>query len=393
MKLRKLHIIIILLFVSSCVEENDWRFTLDKNSTEPFGLYLAYDRLDDVFPTAKKKTIYDLSKEISEQVEKYYFSDRNRVIVSITSGMYLNNDEIDNLRTYVSKGGNVLMLSQGFSDYFDTVFNFKLKSGDMRYPPSRKDSFTTVRNLWDGVWYDYEIDVPFQKSYLTTDSGLAITQKKMNDGELQTTIVKRYIGEGQIVIGTCPELLTNYALLKNENIHFYEQLFGHFKGTAYQVNWFSKLTVSPDRSSRTSSLSKLLKEKSYLYAFLVMLLMAALFFLFETRRRQRIVEVVPPVSNDSLAFTETIGQLYYGEKDNANLARKMIRYYLEHIRTTYNIPTAQLDKELIDKLARKLNKPKDEAGQFVNYLNQQLTAYSISEQEIKILYKTLKKYS
>jgi len=393
MKCVKYHIAFILLLLASCgAKETNWDYTLDKNSTEPFGLYLAYNELDDIFPSAKKKTIYDLSKAVKNRIDKSYFSDRNSVLISITSGLYLNKDEVDDLYTYVKKGGNVLMLSQNYSKYFDTVFDFTLKRHDMKFPPSKKDSTTIVQNFWENTWYQFKMDEPFSKPYLEHKKGQAITNKRV-DGQLETVILKRYIGKGQIIIGTCPEMLTNYALLKGKKPVFYEQLLSHFKRSTYSVNWFSKFKVSPDRESRTSNLSNLLKEKSYRYAFLVLLLMAALFFFFETRRRQRLVQVVPPVSNDSLAFTETIGKLYYGEKDNLNLARKMIQYYLEYIRTSYGIPTTHLNKEFAAKLARKLSKTSEETNQFVNFLNRQLTAYDLSEQDIKQLYKTLKKYN
>ncbi len=392
MKRLSYHIILILLFFASCKKETDWTYTLDKNSTEPFGLYLAYDQLNDIFPLAKKKTIYDLSESISESNSASYFSDRNKLLISISSRMYLSNQEINELHTYVENGGNVLMLSQYYSLNFDTLFNFKAVDHEAKYPYTKKDSITIFKNEWQDKWYQTTIDWQFPKNYLEADSGEVIARKKVEDKE-ETVIVKRFIGDGQLIIGTCPEMLTNFAMLKGNNPQFYEQLFSNFKKSTYTVNWFSDFSVYPDRESRKSNLMKLLQEKSYRYAFLVMLLMAALFFLFETRRRQRLVQVVPPVSNDSLAFTEAIGKLYYGKKDNLNLAGKMIQYYLEHVRTVYGIPTTYLNKEFGDKLARKLSKPNEEVHQFVTYLNLQLTSSFLSEEDIKKLYKTLKKYN
>jgi hypothetical protein len=213
------------------------------------------------------------------------------------------------------------------------------------------------------------------------------------DGKIKSNFVVKEIGSGQIVFGNSPEMLTNYALLKDSNIQYFEQLFSHFNRYKYKIKWFSKHTLRPKRERSKSNFLELLKQKPYRYAFMVLLLMAILFLVFETKRRQRIIKVVPPVTNDSLAFIETIGKLYYGEKDNRNLAGKMILYYLEHIRSTYNISTAHLNKEMALKLARKINKPVEQTEQFINYLNLMLTASDISETEIKKLYQTLKKYS
>ena len=392
MKFKVLHIIFLVLLISSCQRGTNWGVSMDKNSTEPFGLYLAYDQLGAIFPMASKTTIYDLQKEIKKQNGKLYFSQKNNLIIAVTSRLSITKEETEELYSYVENGGNVLLLSQRFAKPFDTIFKFTVRDHNLNFRPIGKDSLTKTQLLWDGAWNNYEMDMPFSKSHFKKKEGTVIA-KKMYKGNLKPVILEQYIGQGKLVIGLCPEMFTNYALLKDSNIHFYEQLLSRFKRQTNKVKWFSKFAVYPDRDSRSSNLWSLLKKKPYRYAFLVLLLMAALFFGFETRRKQRIVEVVPPVTNDSLAFTETIGKLYYGEKDNLNLAQKMIRYYLEHIRTTYGIPTVHLNQELAGKLARKLNKSPEESIKFINYLNQQLVAYSISESEIQELYKLLKKYS
>lgn len=395
MKWKGLHIVLLTLLFSACGDQTNWRLSLDKNSTEPFGLYLAYNQLGEIFPQAKKNTIYDLQKEVTKELKKAYLGNRNNLLIIVASSLYLSREEVIDLHTYVETGGNVLLLSQRFSSRFDTSFNFRISQDHLSYIAKKKDSLTEISNLWEGKWYQSEMDMPFAKSYFKHKIGTPITKKRVN-GKQETVMLEKFIGKGKIVVGLCPELLTNYAMLKDNNIQFYEQLLSRFNHRTNKILWFSGLTVRPKReggSSNNSTLWKLLQKKPYRYAFLVMLLMALLFFAFETRRRQRIVEVVPPITNDSLAFTETIGKLYYGEKDNRNLAQKMIRYYLEYIRTTYNLNITNLNQELAEKLARKLNKTTEESAQFINYLNQQLTAHSLSETEIKELYQILKKYS
>jgi len=388
-----LHIIFCILLLSSCSKKTSWKMNLDKNSTEPYGLYLAYDRLTDAFPNAKKKPLYDLAEYLTEEAEKSYFSKKNDLLLSITSSLYLNKEEVDALYAYVEKGGQVLMLSQTYSKVFDTVFNWKIEDKILNYPPSQEDSITAIRNLWQSDWNLFEMDMPFPKSYFKKYKGKEITQKIIDSAKNGSVIFQRNIGKGKLIIGVCPELLTNYSLVKGNNILFYEQLLSNFSKRMYQVNWFSTFSVAPDPASRGSSLSKLLEKKPYRYAFYTLLAMALLFFLFETRRRQRIIKVVPPVKNDSLAFTEAIGKLYHSENDNANLARKMIRYYLEHIRTTYKIPTVHLNDEFATKLAKKLSKTPKETKEFVHYIDQKLLAYEVGPAEIKNLYYTLKKYS
>jgi len=62
---RKLLIILILGFsLVSCQQEKvtDWRFTLSQHSTEPYGCYLAKQRLVDMFPNEDVEGTWDIMK-------------------------------------------------------------------------------------------------------------------------------------------------------------------------------------------------------------------------------------------------------------------------------------------------------------------------------------------
>jgi hypothetical protein len=131
----------------------------------------------------------------------------------------------------------------------------------------------------------------------------------------------------------------------------------------------------------------------YRYAFFVLLLLALLFIIFETKRRQRSIRIIPPVTNDSMGFVETVGKLYYCEQDHTNLAQKMVRHYLEHIYSTYNIPVAKFDVKHVAEIAQKLKKNADDIETFIQYIHQSTQTKHHTASSIKKLYHTLKKYS
>lgn len=43
---------------------------------------------------------------------------------------------------------------------------------------------------------------------------------------------------------------------------------------------------------------------------------------FESKRRQKFIPIIPPLHNSSLDFTETVGLLYFNKSDHSNLAEK-----------------------------------------------------------------------
>lgn len=391
MRLLKIHIVFLLLLtLVACEKETNWSYTLDKNSTEPFGLYLAYDQLEHIFPLAEKETIYDINEFVHENRHKWKRDKQYTLLISITNRLQMSKEEAEDLYVYISNGGFAVLVSDKFSDEIDSTFDIKNIQKSMHYPYTKEDSASTYDILWDDEWYSHQLDMPFAKDYFEDFTGWGM--RKVGD-DFRANLIMRDIGEGQIMFGNSPEMLTNYALLKDSNIKYFEKLFSIYGRSTSYVKWFSKKDLRAKHKRSKSNLSTLLEQRPYRFAFFTLLAMAILFLGFETRRRQRQVAVVPPVTNDSLAFTETIGKLYYGERDNRNLAGKMIQYYLEYIRTTYNIPTTHLNKEMAARLARKLNKPTEEIEKFVHHLNNYLAAENLSEESIKKLYHTLKKYN
>ena len=80
--------------------------------------------------------------------------------------------------------------------------------------------------------------------------------------------------------------------------------------------------------------------------------------IFNAKRKQRIVKVVKPLENTTVAFTKTIGNLYYETKDHNNLIDKKITYFLEYIRRVYYLDTQMLNEKFIKNLTSNLEKIK-----------------------------------
>jgi hypothetical protein len=77
------------------------------------------------------------------------------------------------------------------------------------------------------------------------------------------------------------------------------------------------------------------------------------FIFFYGRRKQRIIPVIASLTNTTVEFVETVGNLYYQQKDFKNIAEKKISYFLDYLRSKYLIRTGSFDKETIQKIAEK----------------------------------------
>ena len=85
--------------------------------------------------------------------------------------------------------------------------------------------------------------------------------------------------------------------------------------------------------------------------------MLLLYIFFGIKRRQRILEIVKPIENTTVTFTETIGRLYLQQKNNKNIADKMITYFNEYIRNNYFLNTQIINTGFITTLSRKSGVP------------------------------------
>jgi hypothetical protein len=94
------------------------------------------------------------------------------------------------------------------------------------------------------------------------------------------------------------------------------------------------------------------------------------FMIFNAKRRQRVVPIVQPLSNTTIDFAKTIGNLYFQEGDHGNLIDKKIIYFLEKIRQDYLLDTSVLDDIFIKKLQAKSGKNSFDIQNLVYLINQ-----------------------
>ena len=94
-----------------------------------------------------------------------------------------------------------------------------------------------------------------------------------------------------------------------------------------------------------------------------------LFMIFNAKRRQRIIKIIKPLQNTTVAFVKTISNLYFETQDHKNLIDKKITYFLEKIRTDFNLDTSVLNDEFIQKLASKSGKKKEDIKKLIDFIN------------------------
>jgi hypothetical protein len=117
---------------------------------------------------------------------------------------------------------------------------------------------------------------------------------------------------------------------------------------------FNKATEARGEGDMDGSPFKFIAHDPALkWAYYLTIVTVLLYMIFEGKRRQRIIPVVQSPKNTSLEFLETIGSLYYHQRDHKSIATKKIAYFFIYIRTKLYLPTNELTAEFREHLSDK----------------------------------------
>ncbi|MDT8348035.1 MAG: DUF4350 domain-containing protein, partial [Flavobacteriaceae bacterium] len=123
-----------------------------------------------------------------------------------------------------------------------------------------------------------------------------------------------------------PQAYTNYYLL-NGNKDYAALSFSYIQHRSLYWDNYKKA----GRIVITSPMRFVLSQTSLKWAYYLTIATLLVFVIFKAKREQRIIPVLAPLENSSVAFAKTVGSLYYQHKDYSDLIQKKTNYFLEFI--------------------------------------------------------------
>lgn len=193
-------------------------------------------------------------------------------------------------------------------------------------------------------------------------------------------------GEGTILLHTQPQIFTNYFLINKNHIKYTSQVLSYIN--IEQPVYYDQYHVT-GKPIETSPLYLLLKNKYLKWAYYFCCIGVLFFILFQSKRTQRIIPVIPPLTNKSLAYTQTISGMYLDKKDYRGIALKQISFFLETIRSQYNLNTQTLNETFYKQLASKTNNTVEESKKLFKLINIIQQNPKIEKETLLKLYKEI----
>lgn len=380
---------ILLLVLYVVAEYNkpaplNWQPTLSYQDKIPFGTYITYNELHQLFPKAKventNENFYDLFHGKSTPASNYLI---------ITNALKFTKYDFNELKDYIKKGNSAFIAAKAFA-------------GPMGEPGPFIDSLhinVTVKYTLDSIGlnftnnnlkqpHDYKFDRGIGNYYFSEfDTARAVVLSKNQYGN--ANLLRYQFGKGYLYLSTNPGIFTNYSLLNDH-------------GAGYMAKALSYLPAQPiiywdhyqngDILEDTSPLRVFFSHPSLKWAYYISLFGMVIFILYEMKRRQRIIPVIEPLKNSTVQFVNVVGQVYYEQRNNMNIARKKILFFLEHIRAKYYLKTNTLDAEFAEKLSQKTGIEISFIKDLVGHINYITVQRQINDHELILLNQLIEQF-
>jgi len=366
------------------------RITLKQTDKIPYGFYTAKTLLPGLFPQAKIVT-----DKVSPGTWRAISTVSDRQAVFIIGDLNASNGELDRIREFVKLGNHVFFITRHLSDEAKTFFGFDYNDISQGFAQSgASDSlavsldgprFTdTTKYFYPGLRYASVFDSIYPSKSVVLGSGL----------NNSPNFLQFRMGAGSVYLHTAPLAFSNYFILHKNNVAYYQGALSVIPQNVTKILWneyyLYKKTTPPE--SEPAWLSVLFRYKAFRWGFMTALGVLLLYLLMEIRRKQRIIPHWPASKNESLDFVQTIGRLYYDQRNHQDLALKMSAFFLDHVRSRYNITTAVLDDEFVAALSTKAGYPADDIMSIVNDISSLPDKAGLTEQQLAQFHKKLEKF-
>lgn len=360
-------LIIYLVAQYNKPQQIDWTETLNNTHKSPFGTYVVYSRIKDIFPGATIRAFREPPYNV--------INDRgiqHGVYIIIGGTVEITEEDYNKLAQYIKNGNEVFIAASNFGQYLrkqlkvETQYSFKSENGT----PIR-----LLNKAFKNNWYKLDRGITNGNfSNFDTTRALVLGENKGH----AVNYIKYKIGKGALYLNANPLMFSNYSLLQETGASYASKALSHLQNNT--VIWDEYYTQG--RVGDESIMRVFLRYTQLRWAFYIAFFSLLAFILYEMKRRQRIIPVINPLSNATIEFVNVVGQVYYEQRNNSNIAQKKATYLLEHWRSKYNVSTQKLNEELAQTIAQKSGATIDLLSSLITQITLVRSNAFVSDQEL-----------
>lgn len=370
----------------------------DKN---PFGGYAAYQEVIKFYGNVEP--VFGDGESIEEDAgdeESDSIQTTRSLYMIIADELVLSDKDVDWIVRYVEGGNDLFMSANLLSN--NVLRKMEIKTNQVfarveEQPGNMKD---TRVNIYFGKdmpevsynFYYYPFSNYFQ-SYVKESASIQGT-----NGKGQPDFIILFIGKGRLYLHLAPRAFSNYFLLTRDNMDYLHHVLNFFRPDPSVVYWdeYYKRLQDERRNSRNgqnfSSLRVIMGHPFLKWAFALAVAGFLMFLFSNMKRRQRIIPKQVPPSNASVDFVETVARLYYVNKNNKNIAEKLITYFYEYVRTRYFLRNVGHGDIFVSRLAGKKGMKTEEIEELITCIRQTEMMDEVPDEQLLKLNQLLENF-
>lgn len=367
----------------------DWRLTLSNRDRIPYGSFLLYEMLPDLFPVMP---LNSMERPLFLTLREESRAGANLIFIS--DALAFDPSESDLLLAAVDSGASVFASAMAFegpladSLGLSVAIDFSWQRSDtlgIRLSNPRLDDVPSPHLPGRSGGFYFEERALADAGVAERDSGDTRPTVLGRDDRGRTNFVRIPWGAGAFYLHCLPQLFTNYHVLDPVSRSYVGAALSHLPVRPTLWDEYYK----PGRAMVRTPLRYVLSQTPLRNAWYLTLGAIVLFMLFMARRRQRIIPVIEPVRNTTVDFVNTVARLYWQKGDHHNLAVKKIQHFLDHIRQHYFIATDRLDDAFIRRVARRSGLPPADVEALFRYLEDVRRRETLGEAGLRRLHQQI----
>lgn len=382
---------ILILVEYSAPQPIDWRHTYSKKDKIPYGNFLLFELLEEFFAPpvqSNYKTFYESETSLINP-------DSSSLLLVICENFRTDSLDTDVLLQTVFNGSDVMIASTDFGQFLsdtlhiDVSRNFTFlgqnNQDDVHATDSLGIRLLNKATLQDSAYYYFRSGTTaFYFNELDSVNAFVIGE----NSEGSPNFAKVSFGKGNFWLHSNPLVFTNYSMVQEQQREYIEAALSYLPQKA--VIWDEYYKVG--RNEIRTPLRFILSNEALRWAYYTLIVIIFLFVIFQGKRKQRIIPVITPPKNTSLEFVETIGELYFQQKNHADLAHKKILFFKDYLRSSFFINTQELKGQNSKKVAMRSGLAEEKVLKLFQLITKLESQQTLSEQELKHLSEQIEQF-
>jgi hypothetical protein len=369
---------VLVLIEYNRPQATDWRQTFSNKDKIPFGTYVLYELLPDLF---RHQPLLPVRQPVANQLAdagpagNYIFINRTFTIDSL---------DLSALLQYAARGNRVFISAEYFPDMLRDTLHFNTHLSSLL--PWRMTGLALSHP-----------SLQRQKPYLF-EAGHVLTYFVPAPGHRwevlggnaagKPNFMKVPVGAGAIYLHAAPLAFSNYYVISSRQSRYAAQVLSHLPVAPVLWDEYQK----QGREEADSLFRVLLAHEALRWAYYIALAGALLFVFFEAKRTQRIIPVLESPRNTTLEFVQVVGNLYFNHQDHKRIAEKKILYFLEYLRLHFFVAAPEWELPFRELVAAKTGLAPAVIEPLFQLIGDIRARPSISEQQLIALNRQLEDF-